>query len=79
MSKKRKLAKCYHDLSNEELMAIFDNIANCPENRVKRTGHIKLSAAKFGDQILDFVKARRAAEVEDTLNDFNWVGSRHHY
>jgi hypothetical protein len=79
VSKKRKLDKCYHDLSNEELMAMFDNIGKLPENRVKRTGHVKLSAAKFGDQILDFVKARRAAEVEDMLNNFNWVGSRHHY
>ena len=58
MKKRHPLPKAYEALSNEQLMLMFNNICTMPEYRVKRTGLIRLSAAKFGDRILDLVNSR---------------------
>lgn len=76
MKTKRTLDKAYRNLTDAELMAIFNRIGDYPENRVKRTGCIKLRAAKFGDQILDFIKARRtfgAVEAAIAAEAIDWA------
>ena len=60
---RRRLDPRFCQLSSEDLMKIFDNIGTRPCDRVKKTGHVKLSMAKFGDQILDEVQRRREAEA----------------
>lgn len=75
----RQIQKAYAGLDDSELRAMFDRIGTNPDHRVKRTGHIKLFWAKQGDDILNELRRRNREAAEAALNDFNYVGSRHHY
>jgi hypothetical protein len=55
----RRQIKAFADRSNEQLMTEFNAIEHDPKNRTTR-GHVRLSAAKHGDRILDEIRRRRA-------------------
>jgi hypothetical protein len=59
MTRRPLTDKFYTDMTDAQLMVIFNSLGTRPGDRVKRTGLIKLSVAKFGDQILDLIKSRR--------------------
>jgi len=63
--RKNRLDPQHRALSSEKLMQIFNSL-DCPANRIKKgKGYIKLAVAKFGDAILDELKARRIAAGAD--------------
>jgi len=77
----KAFAKLYASHTDEQLQTIFDSLDK-PENRVKSgrsKGCVKVRVAEFGDEILDELRRRRTERDEAALNDFNYVGSRHHY
>jgi hypothetical protein len=79
---KKQLPAVYRKMPTEQLQLIMDAIGTNPHHLVKRgpsKGFVKLSWIRLYDQLLDETIRRRQEAIEDTLNDFNYVGSRHHY
>jgi hypothetical protein len=53
-----------------------------PRETIKEDVAIDVVAELFAyprTKVASDVQKRREQDIEDQMNDFNWVGSRHHY